>query len=607
MSSNEFSRSLLVGGLDTIDDADDDDDDLETFMTGLSMSRTALRRDGGVASVGRVDMDLAVGENNVPSPNRTPGRWSGVREGTSSPSSGYVSTRAKVRLSPEGEENKIPRSVSIHSGPFPKRYKLYQVPKPGKGFEDTCFSLIGQGTTFCSSRKCKTSHQGDIFSPLPDSLFVAKTPTTAFADPKSSVNFLTPDLLVSWNSNACPLEEWSRLFMLVNSTVSDGPTSAAILEAKEDFAVRAEAHRTPGKRKADPLHLPMSLRASPYTRQLAALKPDEESPFILGSGEALEVLRHLDEGLEKATNYMADLSDEQGAFAKEENLALRALEHKVGDLKREIGTRPEALSVEYNAPTMWGSIGAIGSHLDTVAQGSSVSPKKLVEEVRRAMDPVKDQLLEAVSKKTAALETRINKIKMFALNSSKHLQQVIEGHMEDVALNEFSQLPPLEKKRRAPSQTPGAWAGSGAATDDDKDDAKPEWVHDVIKSFESRIEDLSTRLSKVTAETDEQAVWFSGLGFRLSREANAWLVCHLPAHHCGLIVDVHVVLEHIQAQSFGQDSIKTLESLIKLKIKTMADGLAMTSFEQKMPRFFKKSTSHKVVKDEASHFDTVVS
>jgi hypothetical protein len=101
-------------------------------------------------------------------------------------------------------------------------------------------------------------------------------------------------------------------------------------------------------------------------------------------------------------------------------------------------------------------------------------------------------------------------------------------------------------------------------------------VDDVIKLFESRIEDLSTRLLKVTAETDEQAVRFAGLGFRSSREANVWLVCHLLAHHCGLIVDIHVVLEHIQVQSFGQDSIKTLESLIKLKIKTMADGLAMS-------------------------------
>jgi hypothetical protein len=42
MVVNEFSGSLMVGGMVTIDD--DDDDDLESHMTGLSMSPMALGR-----------------------------------------------------------------------------------------------------------------------------------------------------------------------------------------------------------------------------------------------------------------------------------------------------------------------------------------------------------------------------------------------------------------------------------------------------------------------------------------------------------------------------------------------------------------------------------
>jgi hypothetical protein len=57
---------------------------------------------------------------------------------------------------------------------------------------------------------------------------------------------------------------------------------------------------------------------------------------------------------------------------------------------------------------------------------------------------------------------------------------------------------------------------------------------------------------------------------------------HLSAHHCGIIdFDVHTMLGHIHVQAFGQDYIKTLESLIKLEIKTMVDSFVMTSFEQK--------------------------
>jgi ubiquinone biosynthesis protein UbiJ len=216
-------------------------------------------------------------------------------------------------------------------------------------------------------------------------------------------------------------------------------------------------------------------------------------------------------------------------------------------------------------------------------------------EVTRAIGPFKAQIFEHVVKRTSALETRVNKIKAFALKSTAHLQRYIDEKAQDDDLAQLGNSAP-ELKTNAKEAKP-----------DLVDNSKPEWVEDVIKSFESRIEDLSTRLSRVTAETDEQAIRFAGLGFRSAREANAWLMIHMPAHHCGLIVDVHTVLEHIQVQSFGQDSIKTLESLIKLKIKTMADGLAMTSFEQKLPRFFKKGTTHKVIKNDASHFDTIAS
>jgi hypothetical protein len=51
MTVNELSGSLLVGGMDAMDTLEDDDDDLESFMTGLSMARTALRRNRGVPSV----------------------------------------------------------------------------------------------------------------------------------------------------------------------------------------------------------------------------------------------------------------------------------------------------------------------------------------------------------------------------------------------------------------------------------------------------------------------------------------------------------------------------------------------------------------------------
>jgi hypothetical protein len=147
---------------------------------------------------------------------------------------------------------------------------------------------------------------------------------------------LTPDLVIEWSNQISSLQEWTKLFMLVNNSSEDEPTLAANLEAKELFAIRAKAHRTHGKKKTSTIQPPVVLRISPYIRQLAesSIGLDEEDPYSLDSGEALDILQHLDIGLEKATHFMMDLAEEEQTFAKEKNFASQALEHKVGMLMR---------------------------------------------------------------------------------------------------------------------------------------------------------------------------------------------------------------------------------------------------------------------------------
>jgi hypothetical protein len=183
--------------------------------------------------------------------------------------------------------------------------------------------------------------------------------------------------------------------MLVNNSMAEGPTSIAELEAKEVFATKAEAHKS-----AQP---PLSFRALSYMCQIT-ITNDDESPFLLSLEEALEVLKQLDKGLEKSTNNLVELLEEHGAWERDGNLATRALEHKGDDLKQEIGLKLEVLSVEYNAPTMWGSIGAIGSQVENLAKAMPDSKAAAKLEVGRVIGPFKDQLLDAVGKKTSMLD-----------------------------------------------------------------------------------------------------------------------------------------------------------------------------------------------------------
>jgi hypothetical protein len=133
----------------------------------------------------------------------------------------------------------VPSLVSMHASggrsstaSTAKKYKLVCLPTADdKAYNDLCLGLTGHGTTFCTARRCSTTHQGTVLAVTPGDLYVVKTATTAYAAPKSHYLKLTPELWSNWDNLACSLEEWSRLFMLVSSTGDDLPATSAKLEA----------------------------------------------------------------------------------------------------------------------------------------------------------------------------------------------------------------------------------------------------------------------------------------------------------------------------------------------------------------------------------------
>jgi hypothetical protein len=558
--------------------ADDDLEDVLSALDEVSVSRTTERRNRGVGSA----LDQSPTRNSPGA--RSSDSWSGPGQGTSGYAGESVFGKPEMMMSDGSVSSRVPVSVStrLSRGSTGKKCKLIRIPQLDEGYSDLCLGLIGHGTTFCTALRCKTAHQGTVLSvPTPGELYVAKSPTTAFVDPKCHYLNLTPELWSDWNNRAASLDEWRRLFMLVNDDTEDGPANAAEVEARENFAVRAEAHRTPGKRKFAALETPWDMEST-YKRQI---KPtaDEDNSFTLGSVEAYGILQNMDEGLEKTSLQMLKMSEGQIEAAKEQNIASRSMEHKLSKVEKEVGNKPQALAADINAPTVWGSIGALGAKLDGVESLQNLAwsdhTPVVAKEVARLVDPFKEQVVESLTERAIAVDDRITKLKSFIVRSTKRLSEKIEMELLDIGWN-----------AKSPSQSEAK---------------KPEWFDDVMKGFEGRLDKVSDRVSKVTAETDEHAIRFAGLGFRSSKESNAWLVLHMPDHHCGLVVDVHMVMEHIQAAITGTDSISMSDKLFKLKIKTLADGLAMKSFESKVPRYFSQSSVHKVVKHDASHFETI--
>jgi hypothetical protein len=167
--------------------------------------------------------------------------------------------------------------------------------------------------------------------------------------------------------------------------------------------------------------------------------------------------------------------------------------------------------------------------------------KEVPQEVSRLIDPFKEFMVETFTERSAALEDRINTLKSFIVRSTKHLADKIDSEVANIG-----------------------WNDTGANQTNTTATVKPDWFLEVMKSMEGKICKVSEGLACVTADNDDQAIRFAGLGFRSSKESSAWLVTHMPKHHCGLLVDVHIVMEHIQSSITGTGTINMLEKLFKL-------------------------------------------
>jgi hypothetical protein len=120
-----------------------------------------------------------------------------------------------------------------------------------------------------------------------------------------------------------------------------------------------------------------------------------------------------------------------------------------------------------------------------------------------------------------------------------------------------------------------------------------------------RLDLFEIKLGKELASTDTGAIKFGSLGFRTPVEAFALLAIECPSNAFGLLVDPHMVLKHVFANINGVNVLKSMETLCKIKLTTVSEGLAISSFERDIPKFFSVA-GHRVVKSNESYWSKIV-
>jgi hypothetical protein len=180
---------------------------------------------------------------------------------------------------------------------------------------------------------------------------------------------------------------------------------------------------------------------------------------------------------------------------------------------------------------------------------------------------------------------------------SKCVQQISERIYQDSVRSDNLHAKVARVKRYVSSMGNGSSQGGDVA-------GLRTYTDSQLEVFRKAIGLLDKKMSEVISATHHDSVKFNGFGFRRIEEANAWLETHLLNNKFGLIVDVHtMVLEHLASAS--ATTIPMLQQLVKIDMKDMSQGIAVSSFDHRLPRLLVDETGYTVISTDQSYFDKV--
>jgi hypothetical protein len=275
-----------------------------------------------------------------------------------------------------------------------------------------------------------------------------------------------------------------------------------------------------------------------------------------------------------------------------------------------LGHRINSINPELNAPSLWGSIALLSSMYDKLAQDVVEIPTQGAEfkiKINSRTQEMDIQLQETLFQSIASATSRIDSLKksVQAHTDSINAQKLTVLHLARGAVQLKDDI--IEVMNAVENNCPGT---STEATPIATDDVTATTMQSDLSSLKTIIHTMISRIDNLSEGKDSKAIDFFGLTFRSHMDAESWVFENLEASY-GLIVDAHLVMEHVFYHAFSEDgALKELNSLFKIKIDNLTQGLAMASFDTRMPKFFSVPAQSlnkkpKVKKPDSSHFENI--
>ena len=484
---------------------------------------------------------------------------------------------------PESQLESRRKPASGTSCKISKNYKVFVVNEPS----GICGRVLHQGVVFCMNRGCTINHRAnDTANLVQGELYVVRSTEkgrlAAFVEPSCQSTKIDPGFVEKWVTWSKSLEAWIKIFRLATNTmeVNDNASFENMMKEKAvmDTIRTSKTPRKTLKEESGSVPPPV------YTSFLS--KKEGEKPKALE-----DRFVHIDRAFL--------LMSEEIMKMYEKNLTLKQLltestshlDLRLTELQDDVGKKPSHLDVAFDAPSIWGTIGTLATTVRGVEPKEDpleyIPEAKVVKLIQKSEYSLKSEftstLKSEVDMATVPVSRRVDTVRHTLIETAKRLKEQTSHNTADIDL--------LNKK--IDNLAVGGMGTTGVNLEEEMDTLK------------ERLLVLEVSVEKENSKGE--AIKFNNVAFPSKAESDAWLELHMPTGNFGYLIDFHTLMEHIHHAISGVDSLKQLQNVYKLKLSTIAEALAVTSFEVSSPRFLSATGSHTVIDNETSYFTHIKS
>jgi hypothetical protein len=483
------------------------------------------------------------------------------------------------------------------SVPSPKVY----FPVVIKGAEKMCLAVIGQGLSFCLRTSCPVVAHRDsrrfTFSEG-DSVLIRKAKDVAFCEPILPFKRMDDDLLMNWNTNPKSLHQWSEAFLAYRRCLEalppglDARVTAEMLTVKREFHRQAQEVRTPSKVLfADLEEDSDGFETVTPLPSLSPFKPSLDVTSPAPAGRDKQLARHVrlaEEGLSSVTH---NLIHQRGTLQDQDKI-LRGLEVRLDCVQDHLGATPLGLSSEFEAPTLNGRVALLADRfvmLDDKPAVTQITESQVVDWVNKWWGPHEiHRRLRGWETFTTECETFLSSM-VSTINVQAGDIAALAAQMSGLIQDSATRMPvqPADPLSRFASLSQGlrtGLAGGASTSAETSSDSMPELVS-TVRNLQTQVKELSTKLAGVSKDKGNSCVRFGNAGFRNPRDVLPLIKAQMPTSYFGCFVNAAILLEWILGNS-GEDTLKKMERMTKLKIPSLAEVHSLKGLESSLPRLF---------------------